>query len=238
MRVIGVACAAALSVASLPAGAEQAPAAPGAAKPPASASATGQVQFNILSVQGLVTGAPILVDAKFGQTHKVAVPAPFRTLAPMHASFQTLVVNAPKPGTAFLKLNFTTPDGKTLLENLQFVPLEVPMGPVEQRLQQVSGLLTTVGVQRTTEGKANPTVKIVRHIKSGPYDAVEVIGTYETLNSGLTYYRMVGIVNPKSKDCVMALSNVIASRVNVVSADDFPKTRAGVATAQLRFAAP
>ena len=201
------------------------------------ATASGKVEFNILSVQGLVTGVPIRIDAKFGKDNFVAVPAPFSTIAPMHSSFQTFAVNAPKPGTAFLKLTFAAPDGKTFLENVQFVPLEIPMGPAEQRLKQASELLSTTGVQRTTEGKKNPTLKVVRPIKLGPYDAIEVIGTYDSDTSGPMYYRMVGILNPKSKDCVMALSNVASSKVQVVTAEDFAKTRSGAATSAVRFIA-
>lgn len=202
---------------------------------PAPAPAAGKLEFKVLSVQGLVIGSPIRVDAKFGKDNFVAVPAPFTTVAPMHASFQTSVVNAPKPGTAFLKLNFAGPDGKTLLENVQFVPLEVPMGPAEQRIKQAADVLSTTGVQRTTDGKKNPTLKLVRQIKVGPYDAVEVVGTYDSDTLGLMYYRMVGILNPKSKDCVMALSNVVSAKVQVVTADDFAKTRSGVAIDNLRF---
>jgi hypothetical protein len=203
----------------------------------AQTGATGKVEFNILNVQGLVVGAPLRYDAKFAADNKIAVPAPFTTVAPMHASFQTLNVNAPKPGDSIAKLNFASLDGKTLLENVQFVPLELPMVPAQQRLQQAADLLSTTGVQRTTAGKKNPTLKLVRAIKIGPYDAVEVIGTYDSDANGMMFYRMVGILNPKSKDSLMVLSNVVASRVAIVNPDDFAKSRSGAVTQNIRFIA-
>jgi hypothetical protein len=204
----------------------------------AETTVTGQGQITPPSVKGAVTGTALTVDAKFAATHKIAVQAPFSTLVPVSKTFQTLVVNAPKPGEAFAKVNFAALDGKTLLENIQFIPLQVPMGPLAQRLQQMATILSTTGVERTTAGKANPTVKMVRQIKSGPYDAVEVIGTYDSAANGLMYYRMVGILNPKSKDCVMTLSNVVGAKVKIVSADDFAMTRSGSATQFLKYLGP
>lgn len=230
--------AAALTVfAATPAATPPAPAKPPAAARPAAAPAAAGAtqQFTVLDVSGPVAGTPINVDAKFAKDHAVSVPAPFATVAPVHSSFQTLVANGPKPGTAFLLMRFTALDGKSPLEDVLFAPLEIPMGPVDQRLQKASEFLSTAGVLEATRGQKNPTVKVVRQIKSGPYDAVEIIGTYDGATTGQVYYRLLGILNPKSKDCVTAVSTVVMSRVNVVTADDFLKTRSGVATQNLRF---
>lgn len=198
-------------------------------------SATGEFQFNILNVQGLVTGSRFVADAKFAAQHKVGVSAPFEAIIPINAAFQTLSVPAPKPGVGIVKFNFASADGKRLLENIQMVPLTIPMLDAEARIQAAAKILSEDGVRMTTAGKQNPTRDVVRKTKVGPYDAVEVMGTYTSPDLGLMFYRMVGVINPKSENCVMLLANVVDREVKVPKPDDMAKTRSGAVVQTFRY---
>jgi hypothetical protein len=201
----------------------------------AETSATGKVEFNILSVQGLVTGVPFTADAKFATQHKVSVPAPFKTVVPVNEAFQTLSVPAPKPGVGIVKFNFASQDGKRLLENIQAVPLTVPMLPLEARVKAATQVVAEDGVRMMTAGKQNPTRDVVRQTKVGPYDATEVLGTYVSPDIGLMYYRLVGVLNPKSEHCMMLAATVVAREVKVPSPDDMAKTRSGAVIQAFRY---
>ena len=50
--------------------------------------------------------------------------------------------------------------------------------------------------------------------------------------------RMVGILNPDGPDSVVAIANVVLSRVPVKTADDFARTRGGVLLANFKYLKP
>lgn len=198
-------------------------------------SASGKVDFNILNVQGLVTGTRFVADAKFAAENKVAVAAPFSAIIPVSDSFQSLAKPAPKPGVSIVKITFASADGKRLLENIQAVPLDVPMLALEDRVKAAAGVIAEDGVRMMTDGKQNPTRDIVRKIKLGSYDAVEVMGTYVSPDVGLSYYRLVGVLNPKSTHCIMLAATAVDREVKVPKPDDMAKTRTGAVVQTFRY---
>ena len=197
------------------------------------------ITFNLLSVEGLVIGKTLTIDKAFGDQHGLKVPKPFSFVVPLSQdkTYDTFVEPAPKPGEAYIKLNFATPD-RQLIENIQFVNMTVPMGETQERLKLAAKTLGDRGLAMVMAGKANPGRDLVRTIKIGDYDAVEVIGHYEEANLGKMYTRLVGILNPDGMDSVAAISNIVLSRVPVETIDDFAKTRSGALLLNFKYLAP
>jgi len=196
--------------------------------------AGGSITFNLLSVEGLVVGTTMTIDADFGTEHDVAVPAPFSFLVPTADDVRELVDPAPKPGDALVKINFAT-DDLELIENLQFVPMTLPMTAPEERLQALAQLLAEDGFSMAVAGYENYTRDIVRLTEIGDYQGVEVIGRVDSPDLGLIYIRLVGIPNPAGPDGVFAIANVVAARQLLPSPDDFPQTRGGTALKNFRY---
>lgn len=196
--------------------------------------AGGSITFNLLSVEGLVVGTTVTIDADFGAENDVSVPAPFSFLVPTEDGVRELVDPAPKPGDAFVKINFAT-DDLELIENLQFVPLTLPMTAPEERLQTLAQLLAEDGFTMAVAGYENYTRDIVRLTTVGDYQGVEVIGRVDSPDLGLIYIRLVGIPNPDAPDSVFTIANVVAARQLLPSPDDFPQTRGGTALRHFKY---
>ena len=194
------------------------------------------IQFNLPSVEGLVIGKTITIDQAFGEKNEIAVAAPFSFVVPLslEKAYEVFVEPAPKPGDAYIKINFATPD-RQLIENIQFVGMTIPMGDLEQRLNVVAALLGDKGLAQMLAGKSNAARDGVRAIKIGGYDAVEVIGHYEDESLGKMYARLVGILNPNAPDSVAAISSLVLSQVQLHTVDDFARTRSGALLSNFKF---
>jgi hypothetical protein len=195
----------------------------------AQVAAEGSVKFGLLSVEGLVVGTTIKIDADFAAEHNTDVPLPFSLLVPLADDVVELVDYMPEgPDGPFLKLNFATED-RQLIENIQFVRMTIAPGPDEQRLNALAGLMANEVFKRATEPYAEYVRDIVRKTKVGELDGVEVIGRYKDPNLGLMYLRIVGVYDPDGPHGVFTVANVVAARQELATPDDFPRTRGGAA---------
>ena len=197
-------------------------------------AASDDVELTIPTVEGAVVGKPFKVDRAFGKQNDVRVLAPFSSYVPFSKEFETQVVNAPKPGNAYIKFNFSTSDNQPL-ENVQFIEMTVPMTHRRDRLRIAARLLGEDGFKMAVTGRDKVSRDYVRTGKIGPYDAVEVIGRYEDPQLGLMFVRLVGILNPNDKDSVFALANIVASRVPINSPEDLANTRTGAVISRLTY---
>jgi len=201
------------------------------AKPDFAQENSATVTFNLFSAEGVVVGDTYNVDAAFGEQVNVTVPAPFKYLAPSENGVQ-IVFQRPVEGTTELvKINFVTED-EQLIENMRFVKITLPMASPEDRLKILARFLVNEAFQMAVSGYEQSEYIGARETKIGDYDGVEAIGKYIDPNWGLTYVRMVGIVNPDSEDSILAVANVVASRADLASLDDLARTFTGTA---LRF---
>ena len=197
-------------------------------------AANEDVELTIPVVKGAVVGKPFKVDRAFGQQNDLRVRAPFSSYVPVSKEFETQVVNAPKPGNAYIKFNFTTPDNQPL-ENVQFIEMTIPMTRRRDRLRMAARLLGGDGFKMAVTGREKVHRDYVRARTIGPYDAVEVIGRYEDPTLGLIFVRLVGILNPVDKDGVFAVANIVASKVPINSPEDLANTRSGVVISKLTY---
>lgn len=198
-------------------------------------TAEGSVKFRLLSVEGLVVGTTIKVDADFAAEHNTEVPLPFSLLVPLADGVLELVDYMPEgPGGPFLKLNFATED-RQLIENIQFVRMTVAPGPADERLNVLARLMADDVFKRATRPYAESVRDIVRKTKVGDLDGVEVIGRYKDPNLGLMYLRIVGLFDPDGPHGVFSVANVVAAMQELPSANDFPRTRGGAAVRHFKF---
>lgn len=192
------------------------------------------VKFNLLSIEGLVIGTTLIIDDRFGKKYGVEIKSPFEILVPTAPEVLELMDPAPKPGEAYLKINFATED-KQLIENIQFVPMTIPMGPEDQRLQ-VAGKLLANNVFTRAVANAKSSKRInVRKVDINGYAAVEVVGMWESDDSGTMYIRIVGIPNPNGPESVFTVANIVAARQEVPTPDDLPRTRSGTTLRNFKY---
>jgi hypothetical protein len=197
-------------------------------------AANEDVELTIPVVKGAVVGKPFRIDRAFGQQNSLRVRAPFSSYVPISKEFETQVVNAPKPGNAYIKFNFTTPDNQPL-ENVQFIEMTIPMTHRRDRMRMAARLLGGDGFKMAVTGREKAQRDYVRSRTIGPYDAVEVIGRYEDPQLGLVFVRLVGILNPNDQDSVFAIANIVASKVPINAPEDLANTRSGAVISKLTY---
>jgi hypothetical protein len=197
-------------------------------------AAAAELKFNLLSIKGLVVGTTVKIDAAFGEKHGVKVASPFQVLVPKTENVQALMDPAPKPGDSFVKFNFATPDRK-LIENIQFVPMKLPLGPEEQRLKLLAKLLTERVFPKAVAKSVDSKRLSVRKVDINGIASVEVVGLWQSAAEGKMYIRIVGIPHPRRPESVFTVANVVAARQDVPSANDLPRTRGGTALRHFKY---
>jgi hypothetical protein len=194
-------------------------------------SVSGQVSVNLLSIEGLVVGQTVTVDADFGAEHGLDVPAPFKVLIPTSGDEQQLVLYAPNgAGGPFFKMTFATKDDQ-VIENIQFVPMNLGGATADDRMQVITDLLTDQAWAMIVADYPENIQDGVRATTVAGYDAVELVGRYMDPEQGLVYTRLVGIPNsdPSNPNGVMVVANIIAKVLELSGPEDLPRTRGGVA---------
>jgi len=198
---------------------------------PASAQhVSGPAKFNLLSLEGLVGAKTVRIDDDFARKYGLTVPAPFSFLVPTADDVLELV----DPGSGLARVSFATTDSQ-LIENIQFVPMAVRLAPTQERLKALGQLLSKTAFARAVANQAKPTRDVVRPVRIGDYNGVEVIGSYEDTEFGKIYLRIVGILNPHAQEGVVAIANVVAARQELPSPNDFPRTRGGMLLQNFKF---
>ena len=192
------------------------------------------VAFNLFSVEGLVVGDTYSINTEFGENNGVDVPAPFRFMTPRQDGMQ-VVLEPPQEGSGeLIKVNFTTED-RQLIENMRFVKMTLPMGDREERLQSMASVLANDGYKMAVSSYSEHEFIGVRETKIGDYDGVEAIGKYIDADLGLMYVRLIGVPNPDGPDSVVAVANIVASRVPLESLDDLARTFTGTALRHFEY---
>ena len=177
-------------------------------------------KFNSFSAKNLVVGKRFKVDRAFGEKYGIPVAAPFQLIVATDKSYNKSPVHpAPKPGSAYVKFNFTTLDRK-LLKNLQFVAMTIPMVDPEQRLKATAQLVSQKAFPIALQGYQNSKRPGLRKVKIGPYVAVALIGSYTDKTLGNMYLRVVAIPNPKGEAGIVTIANIAAANITVKSAND------------------
>jgi len=198
------------------------------------------VKLNLFSVEGLVVGKIISIDASYGEKHGVPVSAPFTFLVPSSDGVVPLYNTATEPGGMLLKVSFATEESVgtenvQLIENLQFVGMSLPMAEPKERLTTLAKLLANDAFSASVAGYAQSKYIGTRQTKIGDYIAIEVVGEYIDPQLGHMYLRIVGIPNPDGPNSIFTISNVVASRLNLKSIDDLARTSSGAGLSRFEY---
>lgn len=198
------------------------------------------VKFNLFSVEGLVVGKNISIDAAYGEKHGVPVSAPFTFLVPQSDGVVPLYNTATEPGGMLLKVSFATEESigtqnVQLIENLQFVGMTLPMAEPEERLTMLAKLMANDVFSASIGDYAENKYIGTRQTKIGDYIAIEVIGEYIDPQLGHMYLRIVGIPNPDSPNSIFTISNIVASRLNLQNINDLVRTSSGTGLSRFKY---
>lgn len=193
------------------------------------------VELNVLSVEGLTIGTSWIFDEAFSEEHNIAVPVPFQLVAPKGDDFLVGTEIGPG-GDTIIKYHFVTPD-RQWMENIQFIPMTLPMADMEERLQTLVQALAQQVFPAAAASSNESKIDAARKITIGPYQAVEVVGRYMDVADGLVHLRLVGIPNPDRPESIYMVANLLDSRVTVTSLDDLAATLSGRALSSFRYRA-
>lgn len=204
---------------------------------PASAQGAGaEVTFNLFSIDGLVVGDTIAIDAAYAEKYSVKVPTSFEFLVPREDGVLTLYNTPQTDGGLQIKVSFATPDYK-LIENLHFVTLTVPMGTPEERAKALADLMVNHAYPQSVSKFEKPEMMGWRDTTINSYPAVEVVGRYVDPEWGDMFVRVVGIIPEDAAEGVVAISNLVFARTPITDLQDLSRTRAGVALSRFKFRA-
>ncbi|VAW21470.1 hypothetical protein MNBD_ALPHA11-1734 [hydrothermal vent metagenome] len=202
------------------------------------------MKFNLFSVEGFVVSDNYTIDEDFGGRNNVEVLAPFKFQIPRQDNVTPLFTTGTGSGGMIIKVNFTTGDKDTdindrqFIENMQFVSMVLPLGEPEERIAVLTGLLRNDVFNSATAAYEQKELLGSRNAKIGDLDVVDVVGRYIDPDLGLVYVRMVGFPNPDGPDAVFSVSNILAERFDFTSLDDLEFTGGGKALSSFEYIKP
>lgn len=195
------------------------------------------IEFNVLKVEGLVTGARFKVDAEYGEKYARPVASPFDFIVPLGDDFINLVEDITSDGP-FVKIHFATPD-RAPMENIQMIPMTLPLPPEgvapEERLKLLAKLISEQAYPQSTAGQMGSKIEVLRGVELGPYKGIELVARYADPTFGGTFLRIVGIPHPERPESVYAVINVISQQVPIQNLEDFQATQTGRALSTFRY---
>lgn len=185
-----------------------------------------------LVVEGLVTGNRYLVDQSFAQEHNINVPAPFAFIAPTDDD-QRLYVQPAPGGTGIIKLSFTTLADE-VRSNVQFIPITIGEGKIEERLNGLRGILEQA-INMSVPNLERADLLAVQNTEIGPYPAIEALVRYDGGDDGVVVLRVVAIPNPQGVDGMLAIINGLVKNTGMQNASDVYAVNGSRALGTFRF---
>jgi hypothetical protein len=213
---------------------------PGAAAPAVAQENQASFKINLFSAEGFVVSDIYSIDAEYGQTNQIEVPAPFRFKIPRRDGI-TPFFETGVPGGMLIKVHFTTGDretaeqDRTYLENLQFIGMTLPLVEPEERINILARMLANEAFDNVTANYEQKEFIGARMAKLGEMDVVEVLGKYIDPELGLMYARIIGMPNPDAEQSIFVVANIVADRFELQSPNDLALTSTGKAIASFEY---
>ncbi len=191
-----------------------------------------KVELNLLTVEGFVKGNRHVFDADFAAEHSIAVPVPFEFIAPTSDAHLNYIQPAPG-GTGIFKVFFTTLE-KQVRSNLQFVPITIEQGSVDERLKALESILHQA-FRASVPDIDNARINAVRNTEIGKYPAVEMFGNYDSPTDGTVIIRIVAIPDPASGNGILAIINALPKNFPMTKVEDILGTLSSRGLGTFRF---
>ena len=185
---------------------------------------TGGTAFGMIDADAYRNEAPVLghkisIDAGFAETHQVSIQAPFEFYVPNRKGVEVFAAFPPETGEELVNLSFATAD-KKLIENLRLVGMTVPLSSEEERLDMVAKLLEEDVLPKLMNDLANPRFLGLRRTTLKGLEVVEAAARFDHPTRGPMYLWLVGILNPRGENSVLALSQIVPNLSEVHCYDD------------------
>lgn len=192
------------------------------------------IKFNLFEIDGLVISDTYSFGQDFGAEQGMAVPSPFRLHVARQDQVTPLYEKGTERGGMFIKINFTTGDADTplsdrqLIENLQFIPMTLPMEEdLDARMQNLANLLIQNAFPQVTKNRQNVEYIGARRTQLNGIDVIDAVGRYTDADLGLMLVRITGFAHPTKPDSVYSVVNLVASHYEITNMDQMFLTGSG-----------
>ncbi len=199
------------------------------------------LEFKLFEAKGVVVGEILTFGERYEKVNNIKLSAPFSFVVPKVKGMTPLFVSADNKSDTIFRVHFTTGDKDTemkdreIVENIQFVPMSVPMGEGIDRLELVAKLLANKVFDAATASYEANKYLGTRQTKIGDYDAIEVFGKYIDPENGFFYLRIVGILNPNKEDSIFVVSNIKDKFYRIASLNDLALTTSGIGLSKFKY---
>ncbi len=191
-------------------------------------------KFNLFEVDEFVVSDIYNFGKARAQDLGRPINAPFTFKVPRQDNVTPLFETGSEAGGMIVKINFAT-GGKDipiaerqLIENLQFIPMTLPMDDdLDTRMQNLTNLLINDAFPQVTRNRDQVEYIGARRTKIGDMDAIDAVGKYVDADLGTLYVRITGFVNPDGVDAVYSVVNLVASRYKITNLDQLFLTGSG-----------
>ncbi|MBT0957380.1 hypothetical protein IV417_08280 [Alphaproteobacteria bacterium KMM 3653] len=194
------------------------------------ASAQEGFRFDPSDLGTRISGTPITVDGSLlGDPSKIT--SPFDIVLPTSdAGWVARMDTAPSSG--LVKFVFTSPEGQ-FVEALSFAQAQVPAGETTRRLEQFGAAISRDLVPGLLAQDPNAAPPRIRRIGIGRLEGVELFGTYNHASEGEVLWRYVGLLDPFSRNALIALAQVSRNRVVISGPEALDRSLSGQALASV-----
>lgn len=195
------------------------------------------IKIDLFDSDIFILGQPEIVDE---QRVGKPFPLPFQLYLAQRPNFIAYLSFPQIAGPVLGKITFRAgdPDDRPnmqFIENLTFLATNLPIGPIQERINQLKLSLSNEGF--ATFVSRSPEAKLLgaRDARIGIYDVAEVFATYQDPAQGLVYVRMVGIPYPNGPGAIISVAHIVDSHFNITHIDDLARTGSGISLAEFTF---
>ena len=192
-----------------------------------------EIKFNFFEVNNLVISDNYTFGKDYGEKYGIPIPAPFRLKVPRQDNVTPLFETGTEPNGMIIKINFATGNADTpnqerqLIENLQFIPMTLPMDELEARMQNLTVLMVNQAFPQVTANREQVEYIGARRAKIGDVDVIDAVGSYVDADLGLMYVRITGFAHPTQPESVYSVVNLVAKRYDITNLDQLFQTGSG-----------
>ena len=191
------------------------------------------IKYNLFSVDGLVISDNYLIDEKYAKKNDIPILAPFKFKVPRQDDVTPLFEYGTEPNSMIIKINFATGgkklanEDRQLIENLQFIPMNIEMTDNEDRIKALTNLMAVSAFEMVTKEFETKEYIGARRTKINDIDVIDAVGSYISPDVGLVYVRITGFLNPNSEDGIFSVANIIANKYEITNLDQLFLTGSG-----------
>lgn len=200
------------------------------------------IKFNLFEVGEFVISDSYTIGKSFSAEHGVPILVPFQIQVPRQDNVTPLFEIGTAPGGMIVKIYFTTGhddtpmDERQSIENLQFIPMTLPMDDdLDARMQNLTTLLINEAFPQVTKNLEDVEYIGARRTQIGDIDAIDAVGKHIHADLGTIYVRITGYVNPHGVDAIYSVVNAVASRYDISNLDQLFLTGSGKTIDSFKF---